>query len=427
MKNFSKYIGLMIAAVLLMGGLSGCGENRLTDDTDESVKHAVYIIDKTLYAPVYDLKALLEDSVTDCFEAEGNTIDIVTLDGTSGTMDSVTYERIEAWVPGFKRTENQKKSVRKAINAMDKVTPEAPEVNMVGAIKTAVNQLKSFADGGEKRLIIVASCISTVSPLDMTGGIAYINIQDIVSRLIDQKEIPDLSGVVIDIYGLGYISQGKGQENLSGVEAENLKSLYTTLFQSAGAAEGDICIHTNAPNGTDESERPYVTPVPTTGTSNSIVSVNSEELQQDTTYNLDDTVLEFSENTLHYKAGSAEFIAGDDEVRAVLSPVVNWWNMNTEKSLLVFSATASAGSDEELEQLSQERADAVKNRLIDMGVSNDHILTYSLGYRHNPYRVVDVDENGNFIEEEGRKNRVTYITSSDNECADVFYEAINAE
>lgn len=424
-KKLTEYLFVIMIVFIIINLLSGCNTTPSSTELEASIVHAVVIKDSTEHSPYYDAEKILTNKVSDWFTVEGSTVDVITLDGSSDTVNTVEYEKIEAKIPKFKREQNRKKAVGQVITAVDEVSPLTDEIDMIKCLNTAAGQLGAYTDDGEKTLTMIISGISTIGAMDMkSSGVLNINISDIVSRLAISKELPDLTDVTVDIYGLGFVNQKNGQGAFSGIEVDNLKTLYTEILKAAGVSEQNICIHTDAPGSSTETTSTHVSIIPTSGVNNSIVTTNIEEIEVDTNINLDDVVLKFPENVLHYEAGTANFLATDQEVQNTLTPIYEWYQSNTEKCILIFSATASKGTDDELQELSQERSDSVKSILVKMGIPNENIQTFSLGYKHNPFKVIDTNDEGIFIEEEGAKNRVTYITSADNTDAQLFFDAL---
>ena len=71
--------------------------------------------------------------------------------------------------------------------------------------------------------------------------------------------------------------------------------------------------------------------------------------------------------------------------------------------------TATAGTAQGRKQLSQMRADAVKELLVDMGVPAEHITTRGVGINH-PDHVPDVTDDGLLLPGPAAQNRAVFVT-----------------
>ena len=72
--------------------------------------------------------------------------------------------------------------------------------------------------------------------------------------------------------------------------------------------------------------------------------------------------------------------------------------------------TATYGDSESCKELSLERANAVKNIIMqaDPSIKESQMVVLGLGYADNDLRVQDII-NGEFVEEQAQKNRAVYI------------------
>lgn len=116
--------------------------------------------------------------------------------------------------------------------------------------------------------------------------------------------------------------------------------------------------------------------------------------------------LELTNNQVMFKGGCAEFVNKSDVI-AVLKPLARIMKGHPDHSFLLVGTTATAETEEYCLQLSNERATAVKNVLVnELGVSESQIKSVGRGFAKEPFsRGQDRDAEGNFIESEGAKNR----------------------
>lgn len=127
---------------------------------------------------------------------------------------------------------------------------------------------------------------------------------------------------------------------------------------------------------------------------------------------------EINETQVQFVTDKAEFI---DESKAieVLKPVAEAINNAPEHTILIAGTTATSGPQKSSVELSNKRAEAVKELLIDTyKVSESQIKVVGLGYELDPFnRGQDIDGNGNFVESEAKKNRRVVILDAEDPIA----------
>ena len=419
-----KIISAMIIITLLM--TTGCSMDptKISPPYAEEVNNLVLIIDKTRYAPQYDLEKLLGDEIAKYYCKKKDKITVICPDG-SGNPSSKTF--------AFNGTNKKvdKSSMQRVIAKENKVVldyvkevkPMEKELSLVPALALAASELAAD-DTAIGRIYLITGGLTTVAPLNMRDGLD-IDVESTVSALRYENLIPDLRGVSVNVYGLGYVAPGKEQDSLSGKEKELLISFYEEFFSAANA---NCTVHSNIPDSGDgiqsAEESPYVTPVIVGRQKDALIRTPDEILDDSVndTYDLSTEVIKLPEGILNYKPGSDEFLLSKDEVARLLSPIAEWYRRNPYQ-MYVFSGTASCGSEKELMALSKKRGNAVREVLIGLGVDEDHISVVPMGYALNPYRQIDT-VGGVFNEEAAKQNRVTYIMSADNPAMSEFKEAL---
>ena len=127
---------------------------------------------------------------------------------------------------------------------------------------------------------------------------------------------------------------------------------------------------------------------------------------------------EINETQIQFVANEATFI---DEATAkeVLKPVAEAILANPDNAVLISGTTATYGNQKSCVKLSNRRAEAVKNLLVNTyKVPDSQLQTVGLGYEADPFeRGADVNSNGDFVESEGKKNRRVVILDVDDPIA----------
>ena len=119
-----------------------------------------------------------------------------------------------------------------------------------------------------------------------------------------------------------------------------------------------------------------------------------------------ETPFELTETQVMFVAEQATFV-NETAAKEALKPVADVILAHPNHSVLLAGTTATDGSQEKRVELSNKRAEAVKNLLIQsFGVPETQLRTIGLGFEADPFvRGNDRDANGKFVETEGAKNR----------------------
>lgn len=123
-----------------------------------------------------------------------------------------------------------------------------------------------------------------------------------------------------------------------------------------------------------------------------------------------ETPFEINDTQIQFVANQAAFI-DEAQAKEVLKPVAEAILAHSESTVLIAGTTATVGTQDSCVELSNKRAEAVKNLLTTIyKVPESQLKTVGLGYEKDPFeRGNDRDSNGNFVESEGRKNRRVVI------------------
>lgn len=131
-----------------------------------------------------------------------------------------------------------------------------------------------------------------------------------------------------------------------------------------------------------------------------------------------ETPFEINDTQVQFVAEKAVFI-DEAQAKEVLKPVAEAILEHPERSVLLAGTTATDGEQAARVQLSNKRAEAVKQLLVTVyKVPESQIKTVGLGFEADPFeRGKDRDANGNFVESEGRKNRRVVVLDTEDPVA----------
>lgn len=154
----------------------------------------------------------------------------------------------------------------------------------------------------------------------------------------------------------------------------------------------------------------------------SLVIQTSEEEQQKNAF-VFETPFEINETQVQFVPDTDEFI---DRAKAeeVLKPVAEAILAAPDHSVMIAGTTATYGDQASSVDLSEKRAEAVKELLINTyDVPESQLKSIGLGYEQDPFtRGKDIDGNGNFVESEAKKNRRVVILDAEDPIAQELLE-----
>ena len=83
--------------------------------------------------------------------------------------------------------------------------------------------------------------------------------------------------------------------------------------------------------------------------------------------------------------------------------------------------TTATGNASFCKALSQDRAETIRDLLVDMGAKKEQISCLGLGC-NNPWHVEDTDKDGHLIEDNAKQNRTVYILDRNSDDAKSILE-----
>jgi OmpA-OmpF porin, OOP family len=272
------------------------------------------------------------------------------------------------------------------------IRAQVPQANVLEALAVAADELES-AGGGN--LIMLDSGLQTTAPLDFTAGLLSDDPQTIASYLKNADELPNLRGLRVQFSGLGWTAPP--QQNLSIADRTKVTQIWQEIAYQAGAS----CVEIDPSAPTSQSALTGLPPV----------SVVTAPKPAEVPHSCSVTDLNDA-NNVGFDFNSTAF-RDPSGARATLQKLANVM-LSTGESVTLTGATSSEGTDQYNQQLSLERADAVKTVLVQLGVPASRISTFGDG-SHLPGRLNDRGPNGQLLIGPAIQNRkvVAKLTGPD--------------
>lgn len=408
MNIVKKFVTISIAALISFGDvLTGCGPASASDPT-----HIVVVYGNHNNAPTPDL-SVIEDQFLDAASTYGS-ITVVEDDGSPYIAVRETASKPAANISSTNRERKAKRFIAEVSEKIQtEAIPKTAEVNTIKAIQIGARELSDKS--GKKILIIMDSCVSTTGALDLTQGyLENLNVDETISMLDSNKEIPDFSNVdEIVPYGIGDVSSP--QKELGNVARSNLISLWEGIF-AAGGCEASTC---STVFSAEESD--ITAEMPSVSTISVKENIGNQQYDGETSSEplsfSDSDIIEIPESKVAFIPDTADF-QDVDSSKATLEPLAKTLKSEDEDAKCVLiGMTATSGEENSAKTLSRQRAEAVASVLRELGVPDGNLQCIGTGYDSTPFHVQDVDENGNLDESLAVRNRCVLAVSVENKIA----------
>jgi outer membrane protein OmpA-like peptidoglycan-associated protein len=349
------------ALVLSLILVAGCGDNRAT-----SAPGALAVI-------VGAHSNMVAPSLADSVKSE---IDTASELGSPATV-IVDDGSPTASAPLVLKTGNdnplyQQDQVKQLKNLIDRTRADNPEVNLLAAVHLAARSVSDAA--GPKTIVVIDSGLQTVGSLrfqDQGGALLNANPEEVVELLRRTQQLPNLTGMRVVFTGLG--DTAPPQQPLPAPARAVLVALWTKIVESAG--------------GKAEIKQ---APLPSTRTLNGLPPVTIVPVAEQSIGPLP-SVTVLRDGTVGFLPDQASF-RDPAQARAVLAEYAK--AISNGRRAQLTGTTASDGTPEYRHQLSEKRAHAVRDLLVDLGAPADRISIRGLGSDFPGY-VPDRDQQGN--------------------------------
>ncbi|MCG0288724.1 OmpA family protein [Streptomyces sp. PSAA01] len=369
-----KLIALALASAALMAG-SGCSAfetpkaqpcawlDRGSDEADDPYRRTAVLVDRSPSARpdkaagpttrVPDWTAtLLGARELELSRLEGGALSVAAFDGTRATVDWEVDRVSVTPVKGNDKLREDRRAVRRGCleKRLRRISDEAPSTgstDVLGALAAAAAQFGP--GGGERRIVMATDGLTNAGCADLrsAGFDGTTEIGAVVDRCREAGELPDLTGVEVDFFGIGRAARGKAP---SSPQTAWLTALWTRLCRASGASDCRV-----APARTRDAGRATtaVKPEPEV----TFPAVSERPAGRVTTITLPGSVL-FATDRAELSPTAQDTL--DDAARRIrdLHPV----------SVAVSGHTDSRGSEQRGKQLSLARAQAVRSALAQRGI-----------------------------------------------------------
>lgn len=240
------------------------------------------------------------------------------------------------------------------------------EIDTLEALNNAANELRAHDNGSKMVINVISSGLNSTGLLAGSSDLLSADPNDIANQLANMGALANFSGIEVHFYGLGQASGG--EQVIPSSIAAKLQTLYPTLVEAAGGVaivEPDVLTRLGC-----DADLPTVSTIDFEQDSLSFPHLEHGQSAQ----------VVLNETVLAFVGDSAEFI-DPDQAKATLSELAGTITSNSGATVLVegYTAASPAFSPSDLVDLSQRRAEAVRDALIAAGVNPGSIEAIGRG------------------------------------------------
>jgi outer membrane protein OmpA-like peptidoglycan-associated protein len=321
--------------------------------------------------------ALIQDAAVG-----GQLIQVIRVDGQPTTALTATFAT-QGQNPQI-RNEQLQGFVSKAESAITNLQPKAPQADVLGALSLAA---RTTPAGGT--IVLIDSGLPTTGPLSYQDTSMFgAAPADVTAFLQSQNLMPDLSGRSVLLVNLGDTAAPEPQlpPNL----VTQISGLWTAVVTKAQAK----CVGTVSV----ASSRTSVT---------TAVPVTVVPLPKPPVFPLCGTTVLSDSGAVGFVVGTAKF-RDADAVTATLHSLAQILTGHNQQVTLTGSTSSEGNANTNL-MLSRNRADAVKQVLVGLGIDASRIATAGVG-SGGPNHVTDMTPAGVLIPAAAEQNRSVTVT-----------------
>lgn len=408
----TKLLTIVTSLFIALNILTGCSA---PDPTESKVQeyHLAAIIGSHANAPIPNL-GLIENAIYDACYTYGS-VTLVVDDGEPYTL-VVDIPAQESNLSKSKYKEIANDQTKQILAAASQMHAKTNEVDTLKAIQLGARSLSSIEperDNVEvvRQMVICDSCLSTTGVLSFSEhNLNSINIEDIVAQLKDMNEIPTLDDVSVTVYTCGDTA-GEKQKSLPEASRIVLKNVWKSILEAGNA---DVNMKDDLPlsSAYDEETMPTVSPV--TVVQNSVDIHTIDDVDEAFA---DGGVISFNETIIAFRPGTAE-LADTEVAKNALAYVTEYMRSHPDFKLLVCGTTACWGGKDYCMNLSNDRANAICELLInDLGIDKARLQAIGLGYSFDEFYTYDQTPDGGLDETIAPVNRSVKLVALNSDTA----------
>lgn len=401
-----KRFAVLFTAICLAAsavGLTGCGSQTSAEETS-GMNAVCYAIAPTANSQGLNMSSpLVQDTIYDTI-LEYGYISVVVVDGEPEMVTADSYDIDEQYKKASKeklKTDARAKATN-LLTYMESQVANDAQVDYLEGLRMAVRSLSSLDGYDSKTIVVIGTGLSTQGTLNFQNNLLSVEPEAVMDQLEEKNEIPDFTGITVVWQQMGDVASP--QADLSQTQRLRLQEIWSGIVERGGGTFVYNEIMANSVNAeasypeVDTVELPSETPV------------CFDEAMFDTE---DESILEepvlLTEEQVSFVPDKSTYL-NEEEAVATIQPIAYYLIEHEEIKILLAGTTAGDEDSDYTMTLSQKRADAVRDTLVQLGVDESRIVTMGLG-SSDPWHVYGAGYEGSIAS--GNRKVVLLDASSD--------------
>lgn len=268
---------------------------------------------------------------------------------------------------------------------MREVIADDEEVDYLKSIQLCARSLSSLDGYDSKVMIVVGTGLSTAGVLDFRNNLLMADPDAVANALEEQGEIPSLEGIRVYWQQLG--DTAAPQPELNGRQKQTLEDIWRAVIRRGGGeVEFDEMIYKPVA-GDIAFPQVSVVDIP----SAPVIGFDASQMETESPSPFQEPV-SLSEEQICFVGDSARYV-DPAEAREVLSPIAEILISNPDVCLLLCGCIAGDGTTQYGMDLSLQRAEAVRETLMELSVPGKQLMVIGLG-TNNPWHIKNAGYSG---------------------------------
>lgn len=379
----------MVVIGLLLGGLIVFSNSQ--EPSTPAAENLAIVVGNTQNTPAVKLPQAVQEQISgtiklhskDDKETLASSISIVNATATPKTVALNVDKLKDIGSNSTNAKIDLKKNTEEIEKQLQAVKPENNGANYLDAIMQARDNI-----GERAKIIVIGSGLSDSGDFDFAHNAILTKESartDAINKVTDKYGKDYLSGTTVEFYGLGDTTNP--QTPLSSYQKKVVREAYKTLITNLG---GRAIVHTQTMTG-DAVKTDYTVSTTDTGCGN--------------------IGLVFDDDKIKFNPDAITF-ANPSDVTGALGQVKTIYDQNKDSIKQIQIEGYTAHYNSKIANLSQLRADAIKEQLGQMGIPTDKLTATGKGY--GPFQYSD-GENRDTTDKKNRMIRIQ-IERDNTEC-----------
>lgn len=384
MKKMISIILMLACVIALVSTLAGCSGNGGKASAEKAA--VCYVIANTANSKGLNFNSpLVQDTVYSTVRNYG-FIAVVNADGKPEIVHAASYDLEDKYKSASKEKLDMdaRSKATNIVLSMQSIIADDPEVDYLESLRLAVRTLSSLEGYDSKTIVLMGTGLSTTGVMNFSNNLISTEPEMVINLLNEKSEIPDFTGITVYSQQLGDVAAP--QQELTSAQRIKLEKIYGGIVETGG---GNFIYNEIIANPVDDTKLyPLVTPVKLP----SDAPISFEEVAFEGENIFEEPVF-LTEEKIGFVANKDTFL-NPTEASETLRPVAEYLASHPSISIVLAGTTAGDSDSDFTMTLSKQRAEAVKDALIQLGVSADRIITIGLGSEKDPWHVYNAGYDG---------------------------------